>query len=136
MKVEEQLPLPPVHKGDQTESNPTLSDDDEGPQALKPLLLKDQTEGADKEETSKEETSTEGKIKGVEKQKNDQGDEEGFETDMLDNDSEKKVKARNSDVIEVAKSTVTEVINDAQRKVSETTSNKTTKESETNGTSA
>merc|ERR1712156_1074209 len=99
MEVEEQLPVPPVRKVDQTESNPTLSDDDEGPQALKPLLLKDQTEGADKEETSKEETSTEGKIKGSEKQKNDQGDEEGFETDMLDNDSEKKEKDSNSELI-------------------------------------
>merc|ERR1712156_927041 len=118
IKVEEQLPVPPVPKVDQTESNPTVSDDDDGPQALKSLLLKDQTEGADKEETSKEETSTEGKIKGVEKQKNDQGDEEGFETDMLDNDSEKKEKDSNSELIEVAKSTVTKVIIDAQRKVS------------------
>merc|ERR1712223_1280171 len=136
MEVEEQLPVPPVRKVDQTESNPTLSDDDEGPQALKPLLLKDQTEGADKEETSTEETSTEGKIKGSEKQKNDQAGVEGFETATLDNDPEKKVKAGNSELIEVAKSTVTKVIIDAQRKVSETTSNKTTKESETNGTSA
>merc|ERR1712228_51555 len=70
-------------------------------------------------------------IKGAEKQKNDHADVEGFETN-----SEKKVKASNSDLIEVAKSTVTKVIIDAQRKVSETTSNKTTKESETNGTSA
>merc|ERR1712223_1321922 len=77
-----------------------------------------------------------GKIQAAGKQKNDQADEEGFETDMLDNDSEKKVKASNSELIEVAKSTVTKVIIDAQRKVSETTSNKTTKESETNGTSA
>merc|ERR1719270_2641320 len=108
-------------------------DDDDGAKALKSLLLKDQNKGADKKETSKEETSTEGKIQGAEEQKNDQGSEEGFETDMLDNDSEKKAKASNSDLIEVAKSTVTKVIIDAQRKVSETTSNKTTKES---GTSA
>merc|ERR1711872_193309 len=54
MEVEEQLPAPPVHKVDQTESNPTLSDDDDGAQALKSLLLKDQTEGADKKETPKE----------------------------------------------------------------------------------
>merc|ERR1712012_943340 len=57
-------------------------------------------------------------------------------TVLLDDESEKKVKASNSDVIEVAKSTVTKVIIDAQRKVSETTSNKTTKESEAKGTSA
>merc|ERR1712062_553828 len=75
-------------------------------------------------------------IQGAENQKNDQGSEEGSETVLLDNDSEKKVKASNSDLIEVAKSTVTKVIIDAQRKVSETTSNKTTKESETNDTSA
>merc|ERR1712113_834487 len=136
MKVEEQLPVPLVHKFDQTESNPTLSDDDDGAQALKSLLLKDETEGADKSETPKEKTSTEGKIQGAENQKNDQGSEEGSETVLLDNDSEKKVKASNSDLIEVAKSTVTKMIIDAQRKVSETTSNKTTKESETNGTSA
>merc|ERR1712012_661374 len=136
MKVEEQLPVHPVHKVDQTESNPTVSDDDDGAQALKSLLLKDQTEGADKKETPKEKNSKEDKIDAAENQKNDQGDEEGFETDMLANESEKKVKASNSDVIEVAKSTVTKVIIDAQRKVSETTSNKTTKESEAKGTSA
>merc|ERR1712223_1147377 len=136
MEVEEQLPVPPVRKVDQTESNPTVSDDDDGAQALKSLLLKDETEGADKSETPKEKTSTEGKIQGAENQKNDQGSEEGSETVLLDNDSEKKVKASNSDLIEVAKSTATKVIIDAQRKVSETTSNKTTKESETNGTSA
>merc|ERR1712223_1064692 len=136
MEVEEQLPVPPVRKVDQTESNPTVSDDDDGAQALKSLLLKDETEGADKSETPKEKTSTEGKIQGAENQKNDQGSEEGSETVLLDNDSEKKVKASNSDLIEVAKSTVTKVIIDAHRKVSETTSNKTTKESETNGTSA
>merc|ERR1711874_581976 len=79
---------------------------------------------------------TEGKIQGAGKQKNDEADVEGSETDRLDNDSEKKAKASNSDLREVAKSTVTKVIIDAQRKVSETTSNKTTKESETNGTSA
>merc|ERR1712203_926655 len=39
MKVEEQLPVPPVP-------------DDDGAQALKSLLLKDQNEGADKSETS------------------------------------------------------------------------------------
>merc|ERR1711874_820961 len=77
-----------------------------------------------------------GKIQAAGKRKNDQSDEEGFETDRLDNDSEKKVKASDSDVIEVAKSTVTKVIIDAQRKISETTSNITAKESETNGTSA
>merc|ERR1712113_479403 len=136
MEVEEQLPVPPVRKVDQTESNPTASDDDDGAEALKSLLLKDQTEGADKSETSREKTSTESKIQEAGKQKNDQSDEEDFETESLDKDSEKKVKASNSDMIEVAKSTVTKVIIDAQRKVSETTSNKTTKESETNGTSA
>merc|ERR1711872_823824 len=73
MEVEKQLPVPPVHKVDQTESNPTVSDDEDGAQALKPLLLKDQNEGADKSETSKEKTSTEGKIQGDDKQKNDQG---------------------------------------------------------------
>merc|ERR1712107_861111 len=75
-------------------------------------------------------------IQGAGKQKNYQADVEGFETGTLDNDSEKKVKASNSDLIEVAKSTVTKVIIDAQRKVSETTSNNTIKESETNGTPA
>merc|ERR1711872_409792 len=73
MEVDEQLPVHPVHKVDQTESNPTVSDDEDGAQALKPLLLKDQNEGADKSETSKEKTSTEGKIQGDDKQKNDQG---------------------------------------------------------------
>merc|ERR1712156_310181 len=136
-EVEEQLPVPLVQKVDQTESNPTPSDDDDdGAKALKSLLLKDQTEGGDKSETPKEKTSTEGKIQAAGKQKNDQADVEGFETDMLGNESEKKVKASNPDVIEVANSTVTKVIIDAQQKVSETTSNRTTKESETNGTSA
>merc|ERR1712147_134760 len=81
MEVEEQLPVHPVHKVDQTESNQNVSDaDDDGAQALKPLLLKDQTEGADKEETPKEKTSTEDKIQGAEEQKNDQGSEEGSGT--------------------------------------------------------
>merc|ERR1712107_566867 len=136
MKFEEQLPVHPVHKVDQTESNPTVSDDDDGAQALKSLLLKDQTEGADKKETPKEKNSKEDKTQGAENHKNDQGSSEGSETVLLDNDSEKKAKAINSDLVEVAKSTVTKVIIDAQLKVSETTSNKTTKESETNGTSA
>merc|ERR1712013_339238 len=118
-------------------SNQNVSDaDDDGAQALKPLLLKDQTEGADKKETPKEKNSKEDKTQGAENHKNDQGSAEGSETVLLDNDSEKKAKAINSDLVEVAKSTVTKVIIDAQRKVSETSSNKTTKESETNGTSA
>merc|ERR1712107_654450 len=75
MEVEEQLPVHPVHKVDQTESNQNVSDaDDDGAHALKSLLLKDQNEGADKSEKTSTEDKTEGKIDAAEKQKNDQGD--------------------------------------------------------------
>merc|ERR1712203_1307573 len=87
MEVEEQLHVPPVGKVDQTEreeaeskEQPTKEtaaswkdDDDDGAQALKALLLKDQKEGAINSETFKEGTNMEGKIQGAEKQKNEQG---------------------------------------------------------------
>merc|ERR1712039_386962 len=113
-----------------------MGDDDDGAQALKALLLKDQKEGAVNSETFKEENNMEGKIEGAEKQKNEQGNIEDSETNMLDNNSAKMEEASNSDVIEVTKPTVTKVIIGAQQIVSETTSNKTTTKSETNGTSA